>query len=73
MPSSAVKGDERTRRLAQAALGPVADHGAADFSRRGEADANKGLTVGAIASLDHHRATRRGRSLRGREEIGPLA
>ena len=73
MTGPAVKGYERARRFAQPSLGPVADHRTADLARGGEADADQGLAVGPVASLDHDRAAGRRQGFGGGQEIRPLA
>ena len=62
-----MKGDEESRRLAQAALGAVADDGAADAAGGGETEADERGLVGAMADLGGNRAHGAGLAL-GRQQ-----
>jgi hypothetical protein len=61
------------RRLAQAPLGPVALHRAADPAGGGEAQADVGPAVAARPRLHQHRAAGAGEPLGRGEEVGALA
>jgi hypothetical protein len=67
-----MKGGQGAGGLAQATFGAVAHHRAADPARGGEADADEGLAVGAIAQLGQDGAAGAGQALGGGQEVGPL-
>jgi hypothetical protein len=63
---------KRPHRLAQPALGPVADDRAADPARGGETDANEALSIAAVTRLDQNRPPDADGAARGRQEVGAL-
>ena len=73
MARPSVKGDQRPGRLAQPALGAVADDCAADLAGGGESDPHQRFAVGPVPGLDDHCAARSRRRLGGGQEVGPLA
>jgi hypothetical protein len=53
--NASVEGQKQARRLAQAALGAISDHGPADLFCRGESSARRTVCiVAAPEHLDHH-------------------
>ena len=73
MTGPRMKGRQTPRRLAQAPFGPVANHRPADLPSGRKADSHRVRTVVPTPSLGHHRATRTGERLGGRQKIGALS
>jgi len=65
------RGQQCSCRFPQAALGAVANHGAADLLGGGEADADDRVVVLAMSDLHHHGAMGAISAFGGRQKLGP--